>query len=331
MSVVSLRAELIRLGTRCLLKRRYGPAEQSRRQLQRITALTPRPPAGTKTMSVSAGGVGADYITVPASRPDRHVLFLHGGAYRAGAPANYRHFTWRIAAATGASVLAIDYRLAPEHPFPAALDDAVAAYRWLLAGRAEPAKTLIMGDSAGGGLTLATLLKLRDDGLPLPAAAVAVSPWTDLALTGASLKLNARADPMLDVTHMPTLAAEYLGGADPRLPYVSPLYGDPAGLPPILIQVGGDEVLLDDAVRMHERLRRAGCQAELEVWPRMPHVWHAFAPVLPEARRAIARIGDFARQHLSAPTAAAVAAAEAEPAARSSQAFPTTEISAPSR
>jgi epsilon-lactone hydrolase len=330
---VSLRAELVRLGTRCLLKRRYGPAEESRRQLQRIAALTPKPPAGTQTRSVSAGGVSADYVTMPVSHPDRHVLYLHGGAYRAAAPANYRHFTWRIAAATGASVLALDYRLAPEHPFPAALDDAIAAYRWLLAGRAEPGKTLIMGDSAGGGLTLAMLLKLRDDGLPLPAAAVAVSPWTDLALTGASLKLNARADPMLDVTHMPMLAAEYLGGADPRLPYVSPLYGDPAGLPPILIQVGSDEILLDDAVRMHERLRRAGCRAELEIWPRMPHVWHAFAPVLPEARRAIARIGDFARQHLSARAAAAATAPklEAEPAVPFSQVFPTTEISAPSR
>ena len=155
----------------------------------------------------------------------------------------------------------------------------------------RPIKILIMGDSAGGGLTLAALLKLRDDGLPLPAAAVALSPWTDLALTGASLKLNARSDPMLNVEHLPMLAQEYLAGADPRLPYISPLYGDLAGLPPILLQVGGDEILRDDAVRMHERLRDAGCQSELEVWPRMPHVWHAFAPVLPEARRAIASVG----------------------------------------
>ncbi len=325
----SLRAELIRLGARYFLKsRRYGPAEQSRRQLRKMERLTPRPPVGTRTTSLNAGNVRAERITVPTSHPDRHVLFLHGGAYRAGAPANYRHFTWRIAAAARASVLAIDYRLAPEHPFPAALDDAVSAYRWLLAETPEPGKTLIMGDSAGGGLTLATLLKLRDDGLPLPAAAVALSPWTDLALTGASLNLHARSDPMLDVKLMPAIAAEYLGGADPRLPYVSPLYGDPAGLPPILIQVGGDEVLLDDAVRMHERLRGAGCNAELEIWPRMPHVWHAFAPVLPEARRAIDRIGHFARRHLSLPEAAEP---EGEPAGPFPHAFPTTEISAPSR
>ena len=150
---MSLRAELVRLGARYFLKRsRYGPAEQSRQQLRKMVALTPRPPAGTKTVSLDAGNVRADRISMPVSHPDRHVLFLHGGAYRAGAPANYRHFTWRIAAATHASVLAIDYRLAPEHPFPAALDDAVSAYRWLLDGGAAPDKILIMGDSAGGGL-----------------------------------------------------------------------------------------------------------------------------------------------------------------------------------
>jgi acetyl esterase/lipase len=226
-------------------------------------------------------------------------------------------------------VLAIDYRLAPEHPFPAALDDALSAYRWLLDGGAAPDKILVMGDSAGGGLTLAALLKLRDDSLPLPAAAVALSPWTDLALTGASLKLNARSDPMLNVEHLPMLAQEYLAGADPRLPYISPLYGDLAGLPPVLLQVGGDEILRDDAVRMHERLRDAGCQSELEVWPRMPHVWHAFAPVLPEARRAIASIGAFARRHLASPAADAEQAAS-EPG-NSAHPFSTTEISLPSR
>ena len=328
---MSLRAELVRLGARCFLKRsRYGPAQQSRQQLRKMVALTPRPPSGTKTLSLNAGKVRADRISVPVSHPDRHLLFLHGGAYRAGAPANYRHFTWRLAAATHAIVLAIDYRLAPEHPFPAALDDAVSAYRWLLDGGAAPDKILLMGDSAGGGLTLAALLKLRDDGLPLPAAAVALSPWTDLALTGASLKLNARSDPMLNVEHLPMLAQEYLAGADPRLPYISPLYGDLAGLPPILLQVGGDEILRDDAVRMHERLRDAGCQSELEVWPRMPHVWHAFAPVLPEARRAIASVGAFARRHLASRVAEARQAAS-EPARDSAHPFPTTEISLPSR
>ena len=155
-----------------------------------------------------------------------------------------------------------------------------------------------MGDSAGGGLALAMLLKSRDENLPLPAAAVALSPWTDLALTGASLERNAASDPMLNAEGASKLAALYLGGADPRTPYASALYGDPAGLPPVLIQVGSDEILLDDAVRMAEKLRAAGRPVELEIFPRMPHVWHAFAPFLPEARRAIEHIGAFLQREL---------------------------------
>jgi acetyl esterase/lipase len=297
---VSLRAELTRLGARWLLRQRAQESpEKTRRGLLSMEALTPRPPAGTITTSVDAGGVPAHRIRVPSSQPGRYVLFLHGGAYRAGAPSNYRHFTWRIAAAARATVLAIDYRLAPEHPFPAALEDAVCAYRWLLAQGALPGSVLVMGDSAGGGLAFATLLRIRDDRLPHAAACVATSPWTDLALTGASLRLNARKDPLLNADLLPGLAADYLAGADPRLPYVSPLYGDLTGLPPSLIHVGSDEILRDDAVRMHERLRHAGCRSELEIWPRMVHSWHLFVPMLPEAHRAIARIGTFAQQYLA--------------------------------
>jgi acetyl esterase/lipase len=196
-------------------------------------------------------------------------------------------------------VLALDYRLAPEHPFPAALDDALAAYRWLLAEGADPRRIAVMGDSAGGGLAFSLLLRLRDQGAPLPAAAVALSAWTDLALTGASLRLNAAADPMLNAEDLPKLAACYLASADPRDPYASPLYGDATGLPPTLIQAGSDEILHDDSTRMADRLRAAGCEVELEIWPRMPHAWHLFAPVLPEARRAIERIGAFVRGRLT--------------------------------
>jgi epsilon-lactone hydrolase len=247
---------------------------------------------------VDAGGVKGEFITTPACRPDRAVLFLHGGGYVTGWGALYRHFTWRIATAARARVLAIDYRLAPEHPFPAALDDALAAYRWLVAGGADPRRTAVMGDSAGGGLALALLLRLRDEGVELPAAAIALSPWTDLALTGASLSTNQKSDPMLSVADARLFAECYLAGADPRNPYASPLYGNPAGLPPTLIHVGSDEILHDDAVRMAQTLRAAGCRAEIEVWPRMPHVWHLFAPALPEAMQAIANIGTFADQVL---------------------------------
>jgi acetyl esterase/lipase len=297
---MSLRAELLRLGVRWFMKRRgpHGTIEAARQRMRAAAAWVPRPPKGTEIMTVDAGGVPADRIKTRASRPDRNVLYLHGGGYVTGSPLLYRHFTWRIATAARAIVLAIDYRLAPEHPVPAAPDDAIAAYRWLLVNGADPRRTMFIGDSAGGGLALAALLKLRDDGLPLPAAIVALSPWTDLALTGPSLSLNAGADPMLNVEDARLFAAHYLAGTDPRSPYASPLYGDLARLPPTLIHVGSDEILRDDAVRMADRLRAAGCHIELEIWPRMPHVWHLFAPVLPEARQAIARVGAFAQSWL---------------------------------
>jgi epsilon-lactone hydrolase len=300
----SLRAEIARMGLRWFVRNRSHrqSIDEARESFRAMEMLIPRPPAGTRTTPVDAGGVPAEWVETPAARADRRLLFLHGGGYRLGAPATYRHFTWRLATAARARLLAIDYRLAPEHPFPAALEDALAAYRWMLAGGA---RMLIAGDSAGGGLALALLLRLRDEGLPLPGAAVALSPWTDLALTGASLKRNAAADPMLNVDDMPKFAAEYLAGADPHDPYASPLYGDPTGLPPTLIHVGGDEILHDDAVRMAEKMRAAHCHVELQVWPRMPHVWHLLAPVLPEAKFAIAGIGDFIERMLQVPDTAA--------------------------
>jgi len=197
-----------------------------------------------------------------------------------------------------ARVLCIDYRLAPEHPFPAALDDAVAAYHWLLAQGAEPRHVAFIGDSAGGGLTLAALLRLRDEGTALPAAAVVVSPWTDLALTGESLRLNADIDPLIPIGLAPRVVDLCLAGAEPHHPYASPLYGDPTGLPPTLIQVGGDDVLRDDATRMADKMRAAGCHVEIEVWPRMWHVWHMLARVMPEAKAALARIARFMEDKL---------------------------------
>ena len=296
---ISLRAELARVGLRWFVRHRshHQAIAQARHSFSAMEMLVPRPPASTRTTSVDAGGVKGNWIATPSSRADRHVLYLHGGGYRLGGTATYRHFTWRIATAARAQLLAIDYRLAPEHPFPAALEDALSAFRWL---RQRGAQTIVvMGDSAGGGLALALLLRLRDEGLLPPAAAVALSPWTDLALTGASLKRNAAADPMLNADDLPKFAADYLAGADPRNPYASPLYGDPTGLPPTLIHVGGDEILLDDAVRMAEKMRAAYCQVELQIWPRMPHVWHLLAPVLPEAKFAIAGIGDFVERMLA--------------------------------
>ncbi len=244
-------------------------------------------------------GVNADLITTPASHRDQFVLYLHGGAYRLGSPTTYRNFTWRIAAAAQAHVLALDYRLAPEHPFPAALDDALSAYRWLLS-EAAPTKLAVLGDSAGGGLALSLLLKLRDIGLPLPSVAAVLSPWTDLALTGPSITAQAQSDPMLNADDLPRFAAEYLHGANPGNPYASPLYGDLAGLPPTLFQVGSDEILRDDSLRTAEKMIEAGSKALVEVWPRMPHGWHLLAPLVPEAEAAINRIGAFISERLTA-------------------------------
>src|SRR5262245_27166158 len=301
MDRLSIRARVMRACIRIVVKRSVGadPAiDLVRRRVAFMGLLDPRPPRGTETIRLNAGGVQADRIATQASRDDRYVLYLHGGAYVSGSPALYRDLTWRLATMCRARVLCIDYRLAPEHPFPAALDDAVAAYHWLLAQGAEPRHVALMGDSAGGGLTLAALLRLRDEGTALPAAAVVVSPWTDLGLTGESLRLNADIDPLIPIGLAPRVVDLCLAGAEPQHPYASPLYGDPTGLPPTLIQVGGDDVLRDDATRMAEKMRAAGCHVELEIAPRMWHVWHLLMRVLPESRAALARIGTFMQHRL---------------------------------
>jgi acetyl esterase/lipase len=292
---ISWNAKVLRVALRIVNRRpgrRLQPAAKVRKRLRRIEPFVPRPPKGTTTLALEADGIQALRIDVPQARRDRCVLFFHGGGYSYGNAPLYQDFMWRIGTAARASVVYFDYRLAPEHPFPAALDDAVRVARWV-ATQFDPQRIAFVGDSAGGGLVLATLKKLRDQADTLPRAAVAISPWTDLALTGPSLRTNYKADPMMDAAQFPAIAKRYLGGADPRDPYVSPLYGDAAGLPPTLIQAGSDEVLLDDAVRMAEAMRAAGCDIELDVWPKMPHVWHLYARILPEGRKAIDRVGQF--------------------------------------
>jgi epsilon-lactone hydrolase len=300
--VTSLRAKLVRLCARQLIKRRgrHETVAQTRQRIRSMERLIPAPPHGTAITTVDADGVDADEVVTPASHPDRHILYFHGGAYRIGSRSSCRHVTWRFASATQARLVAIDYRLAPEHPFPCAVEDAVSSYRWLLAKAGAAQRIAVIGESSGGGLALALLLKLRDSGLPLPAAAVALSPWTDLALTGATLTTKAEVDPILNAEDLPKFASDYLAGADPHNPYASPLYGDLSGLPSVLIQVGSDEIVLDDAVRMAEALRRANTPVELQVWPGMFHVWHLFAPVLPEALDAIEQAGNFVLRTLDA-------------------------------
>jgi acetyl esterase/lipase len=242
---------------------------------------------------VSAGGVGAEWIVPPGAATDRVILYLHGGGYVMGSIGTHRAMVARIARASQAKALAIDYRLAPEHKFPAAVEDAVAAYRWLLSNGYKPGKIVIAGDSAGGGLTLSALLSIRDSKLPMPAGAVPISPWTDLEGTGASLKTRAAKDPMVGGDGLVGMAKQYLGDHDPRNPLASPLHADFRGLPPLLIQVGDAETLLDDATRVAERAKAAGVKVDLEVWDDMIHVWHVFAKILPEGQQAIDKIGQF--------------------------------------
>ncbi len=199
----------------------------------------------------------------------------------------------RIARASNARALSIDYRLAPEHPFPAAVEDAIAAYKWLLAQGYKPGKIVIAGDSAGGGLTLAALLAIRDAGLPMPAGAVPISPWTDLEGTGESVRTRAARDVMVTQDNLQSSAKQYYGMHDPKDPLVSPVHANFRGLPPMLIQVGDAEILLDDATRVAKSAKAAGVEVELEVWDEMPHVWHVFAKLLPEGQQAIDKIGKF--------------------------------------
>jgi acetyl esterase/lipase len=247
---------------------------------------------------VNAGGVPAEWTRAPGAVEDRAILYLHGGGYVIGSIASHRHLASELGRAAGTRTLALDYRLAPEHPFPAAVEDAIAGYRFLLDSGLAPGSIAVAGDSAGGGLTIATLLAAREAGLPQPACAVAISPWTDLAISGATMKSKAHADPMVQEPGVRAMAEAYLAGADARSPLASPLYADLGGLAPMLIHVGADETLLDDAVRLAGEAGAAHVPVRLEIWPEMVHVWHFFHPVLGPGREAIAGAGQYIREQM---------------------------------
>ena len=250
-------------------------------------------PASVLVEAVTVGTLPAEWVSAPEAASDQVMLYLHGGGYTMGSCSSHRLLAAALAQVTGLRLLVLDYRLAPEHPFPAALEDATAAYRWLLAEGYKPAKIVIAGDSAGGGLTLAALVALRDSGQPMPAGAVPISPWTDLEGTGESVRSRAARDPMVSQDNLASSAKQYYGTHDPKNPLISPLHANFRGLPPMLIHVGDAEILLDDATRVAERAKAAGVDVELEVWDDMMHVWHVFAKLLPEAQQAIDKIGKF--------------------------------------
>ena len=269
--------------------------EESRAGFEAMTAAF-AVPADVRVEPTRAGSVPAAWISTPGARDDAALLYLHGGGYMLGSVRTHTELCGRIARATGLRVLAIDYRLAPEHPFPAAVDDAVAAHRWLLAQGLDPGRLAVGGDSAGGGLALATLVALRAAGERLPACAVCLSPYTDLS---DERPAEGNGDPLITAEALPMMASTYLQGRNPKEPTASPVFADFRGLPPLLIQVGTRERLLSDSLRVAERARAAGVDVTLEKGEGLVHVWHLFGPEMPEAREAVARIGAFVRKHTS--------------------------------
>jgi epsilon-lactone hydrolase len=287
---------VLTLTLRYRIKRRARgePDVAKARALAAKTALKPRVPAGWRIRPTTSPFAG-EWIE-RESEARRTVLYLHGGGYYFCSPETHRSITLALGTGTDARVFAPDYRLAPEHRFPAAIEDAVAAYRGLLAAGTPAGRVVIAGDSAGGGLALATLLSLRNAGLPLPAAAVLFSPWTDLAATGTSIRTNNKSDPMFWGEAVATAARIYLGSAAPTDPLASPLYADLRGLPPLFIQASDSEVLLDDSTRLAEKARQAGVPVSFRAWHKLPHVWQFFTPFLPEARQALAETADFIKR-----------------------------------
>ena len=253
-----------------------------------------------KLIKLKVGDIPCEWVLAPGADPDLRLLYLHGGGFVSGSGGFYLAQAAHISAAAKCAVLLPDYRLAPEHRFPAGLDDCVLAHKWMVAnGPAGPGParaTFVAGDSAGGSLTLATLLALRDRRLPLPAGGIALSPTTDLTLASDSLRTVS--DPIISAKTMPVFRDHYLGKTDPRNPLASPVFGDYRGVPPLLIQVGEHEMLRDDSIRVAKKARADGISVKLEVWPGMFHVFQSHEPLLPEAKEAIDHIAEFMRSKL---------------------------------
>ncbi len=297
---MSVRAVAIVWMLRLLVKPRLGgqTLEKGRVGMESMARRT-KTPKDTIVETIRVGDLAAERLTPAGADPGRALLWFHGGGYAAGSPLTARDLAARIAAASGTWALVPAYRLCPENPLAAGLEDALIAYRWLVGEVGSSDRIVIGGDSAGGGLALRLLVALRDAGDALPAAAAVLSAWTDLAMTGPSIKSNAGSEALFSPAFFKTVLDNLAGVPDPRDPHVSPLYADLSGFPPLLIQVSGDEAMLDDSVRFAERARAADNDVTLHVFPGLWHVFQMTAG-LPEARQAVGEIGDFARHHLAA-------------------------------
>jgi acetyl esterase/lipase len=256
-------------------------------------------PSDARVEKIQIGGIYAEWVSVKDVFEDKIILYLHGGGYNICSPNTHRELCAHISRAGSARVLLLDYRLAPENPFPAALDDAVSAYRWLLENGYSSKNIAIAGDSAGGGLSIAASIALRDQGDPAPSSIACMSPWTDLGMSGASIKTHAGIDPVVTLEALQLMASNYIKGNGPRTPLISPVFADLKGLSPLLCHAGSAEMLLDDSLRVVEKAKNQGVDATLNIYDRMWHVWHLSARLMPEAQKAVKEFGSFIRSHFA--------------------------------
>ena len=276
------------------------PVETARRHFEQIARSFLIRAKGIQVEQTQIAGVGVDWLRPKNARKDKVLLYLHGGAYVIGSPRTHRQLVSHTARAAGVVAVLPDYRLAPEHPFPAGLDDCVAVYRGLLEAGFKPEDIIIAGDSAGGGLSVATLLLLRHAGVPMPAAAVLLSPFLDVTGSGESARTRADRDPWFDIADLQVVTRYYCPDESQwRDPLVSPVFANVAGLPPMLIQVGDDEILLSDSTRLAQKLEAEGIEVQLEIWPHMWHVFQMFIRKMPESRAAVVKIAEYVRRSFS--------------------------------
>jgi len=285
-----------------ILRQSAFPADSDvselRRLLRELTSAQPLP-AGVRVTAAVLGGVPAAEITVDGVQPRHVVLYFHGGVYVLGDAFQAAGLAAQIGRRTRAMVISVDYRLAPEHPYPAAVDDALAAYQALLNGGTDPADVAFAGESAGGGLAVATLVNARDHGLPLPAAAFVMSPYADLTLAGTTMDTKSKADPLLSPENLQPRVPDYTAGHDAAVGLISPVFADLSGLPPLIIQAGTHEVLLDDAIRLARQAAVADVAVTLDITPGVPHVFQAYYPILDEAAAALDMAGQLLSTHLA--------------------------------
>ena len=277
---------------------------EQRRQLRELLSAQPLPADVTVT-AAALGGVPTAEITVDGIEPRHLVLYFHGGVYVMGDAFLAADLASQVGRRTGAKVISVDYRLAPEHPYPAAVDDALTAYEALVHNGAAPADIVFAGESAGGGLAIATLVNAREHGLPLPAAAFVMSPYVDLTLAGESMETKRKADPLMSPQALHARVTDYTSGHDAALGLISPIFAELSGLPPLIIQAGTHEVLLDDAIRLARQAATADVEVTLDITPRVPHVFQAYYPILDEAAAALDRAGQFLSARLGAAQRAA--------------------------